>query len=657
MQRTRSRLLLIICSVAWAARASAFGLGELHSTSHLGEHLSAEVDLIVGTNEKIDSLCFRLRAPSGGGDIPWLRHASLGLREGGTRRLSITSDQVMREPVLQIGISVACGFEAQRDYTILLNPLELSSPVLPSSVKAPEPSLRSNRTLGSLAKARFPSSSAQQRRYIAALRNANPELASLGRDDPLPSGVAIPDIAATAAEPPHHPVATQPLVRKERRQEGLATEPEPGSAKAGAAGKPVGGDRLVMLGSIDDPELKVAGDLSSWDGVSPGAPNAEREMLRLEYRMMSLHDEQAAMASAGGATPERIAAINRDLESLRQQVSALSVEVAPPASVAVPKAPPATVAKKPPVAEEGAWSDGWFYGGVLIVVLALAGFFAWQRTRQRRLDRHQLSVLPPEPFVEPGAKGSEAVDFDDDFVEPRHGSAVASVGKNKEAGASSESPSESVPVAPPVEQAVGPLSELLSQRGPNEGATLDEQFAANPVMELAEIMLSFGRVKGAAQALQEYVDHNPSDAVVPWIKLLDIYRIAGMREEFERLAPSLSAHFNIEIQKWDAKPLTDTVIDSSGGGLSLAPLDNDSGEQTRAPTATLENMPHIRERLVRSWGTRDCLDYMHDLLRDNRGGTRAGFPLQVVQELLFLIELLESELKEGEVLLPDIDLS
>ena len=39
-------------------------------------------------------------------------------------------------------------------------------------------------------------------------------------------------------------------------------------------------------------------------------------------------------------------------------------------------------------------------------------------------------------------------------------------------------------------------------------ATVDEHFEANPVMELAEIMLSFGRVKGAAQALQEYIDSN-----------------------------------------------------------------------------------------------------------------------------------------------------
>ena len=40
-------------------------------------------------------------------------------------------------------------------------------------------------------------------------------------------------------------------------------------------------------------------------------------------------------------------------------------------------------------------------------------------------------------------------------------------------------------------------------------ATVDEHFEANPVMELADIMLSFGRVKGAAQALQEYIDNNP----------------------------------------------------------------------------------------------------------------------------------------------------
>jgi hypothetical protein len=169
----------------------------------------------------------------------------------------------------------------------------------------------------------------------------------------------------------------------------------------------------------------------------------------------------------------------------------------------------------------------------------------------------------------------------------------------------------------------------------------------NPVMELAEIMLSFGRVKGAAQALQEYIDGNPKQALQPWIKLLDVYRMAGMREEFEAIAANLNQHFNVEILMWDTPMPGAEKVD-----LAFEPLEFDEihSETPPPPTGmqkalTIENIPHIRDRLVQTWRTPACLDYLYQLLRDNRGGTRSGFTLPVVQELLFMIELLEFDTK------------
>ena len=76
----------------------------------------------------------------------------------------------------------------------------------------------------------------------------------------------------------------------------------------------------------------------------------------------------------------------------------------------------------------------------------------------------------------------------------------------------------------------------------------------NPVLELAEIMLSFGRVQGAAETLSEYIEANPREALQPWIKLLDIYRQGDMPDEFAAMAERLNQHFNVEIQRWDGRP-------------------------------------------------------------------------------------------------------
>jgi hypothetical protein len=53
-------------------------------------------------------------------------------------------------------------------------------------------------------------------------------------------------------------------------------------------------------------------------------------------------------------------------------------------------------------------------------------------------------------------------------------------------------------------------------------------------------------------------------------------------------------------------------------------------------------MLHIRDRVIELWGSNECEPYMQSLLRDNRGGLRSGFTIEVVDEILFLIQLQET---------------
>jgi hypothetical protein len=65
----------------------------------------------------------------------------------------------------------------------------------------------------------------------------------------------------------------------------------------------------------------------------------------------------------------------------------------------------------------------------------------------------------------------------------------------------------------------------------------------------------------------------------------------------------------------------------------------------------VEEMPAIMEKIIQRWQSDEVLGYMNQLLRDNRGGTRIGFALPVVSDLLFLVELKEVANKidsEGE---------
>lgn len=55
--------------------------------------------------------------------------------------------------------------------------------------------------------------------------------------------------------------------------------------------------------------------------------------------------------------------------------------------------------------------------------------------------------------------------------------------------------------------------------------------------------------------------------------------------------------------------------------------------------ADLEGMPHILGKIQALWKSRDLNTFIAQLLLDSRDGSRAGFPLDVAKELMFLVRL------------------
>lgn len=151
---------------------------------------------------------------------------------------------------------------------------------------------------------------------------------------------------------------------------------------------------------------------------------------------------------------------------------------------------------------------------------------------------------------------------------------------------------------------------------------LDAADEHKSAVELADIMLSFGRIHGAAATLAEFIKNNPKEAVTPWLKLLDLYHTAGLKTEFENWARQLHKAFNIRRATWD------------------------SYQSLRNSTASVEDLPHIAKRLQTLWRTPACQAYIEELLRDHRDGSREGFSFAVVEDLLMLEGVLEAQLGE-----------
>ncbi|KAF7598034.1 MAG: hypothetical protein CGU28_15040 [Candidatus Dactylopiibacterium carminicum] len=104
-----------------------------------------------------------------------------------------------------------------------------------------------------------------------------------------------------------------------------------------------------------------------------------------------------------------------------------------------------------------------------------------------------------------------------------------------------------------------------------------------------------------------------------------------MKMEFEALSQQFNKLFNIRPAAWD------------------------EFEIERAKPTSLEDLPHLATRLEALWGTRECQVFLYELLRDNRQGTRQGFPLAIVDEILLLLGVLEAQLGPYRPAEPAVD--
>ncbi|PKO88841.1 MAG: hypothetical protein CVU16_13135 [Betaproteobacteria bacterium HGW-Betaproteobacteria-10] len=580
----RFSLPLVLCSLSGSV--AAIGLGELRGHPVLGERPRFEIELLGTDKQPLDATCFRLVQPAAAGDLPWLKKASINIRRSTPPVLEIYSETPLREPILQLAVQMTCGVEVSREYLLLVSPRkDIVSPLAEASLARLAPQLPRAKT---------------------------PHLA---RSRPVPNN-------PTDNVPPRSTVK---------------------SALKRAKSAPLP-DRLTLSGGVEsgEPSLRLATELFSWGGTKAEAKEAQREILRLEYRMLlTLHEQVTTQM----ATAEKLRNMEDTLGELQQRTAefALRVESGNP-QLNVPAASPTLAVPQqalpaasspieqahsvlPPVVKPASGlSELSLYGLLLGALLGLGGWLGWRnyRERQQRLVDDEYLIETSEIQVDPPRDDEQTAPQGVDLhVEPSTSEAPVPVDVELDF----EGPLDLVEQAP-----AAPLDSVFSI----SAATLDEHFEANPVMELADIMLSFGRVKGAAQALQEYIDNNPQEALQPWIRLMDVYRMADMKAEFETVATNLNRNFNVEIQQWDSassapgEPVLDLVLDEA----APPPV---------APRAeSLEDMPRIMTMVCELWRTGDVVGYLYQLLRDNRGGQRVGFALPVVEEILFLVELKET---------------
>jgi hypothetical protein len=133
------------------------------------------------------------------------------------------------------------------------------------------------------------------------------------------------------------------------------------------------------------------------------------------------------------------------------------------------------------------------------------------------------------------------------------------------------------------------------------------------IIDEAEVFVAHGHTHLAMNLLEEHLQNTPRDSPVPWLLLLDLQKRTGQRARFEATRTACKQNFNIRLGTYE-----DIEHDDEG---------------------SLENYPHVIEELVRLWAVPAADHYLDELLLDNRGGTRLGFDLPAVREIMMLRQI------------------
>ncbi len=613
----------------FAPRLLALGLGELGISSKLGEPFRGRIPLVTTPGESLDPACFRVADESAPGDgIPLLRHGIISLESGnGKPYLRITSRDRVDDLMVKVLVKVGCQSDLLREYTVLLDMPEASPLAESDHSEQPRESAAGSKppaaapadgsvdwefpedgNLAGLAAKIYPHSASMQRKFVREVVATNSTVfAGRGPGAVLPAGTVVHlpalkklarhGVPASASAPIAQPAGILRSPRQEAAQADI-----PVAARANRKKRVTANETGVRL------KLST-GDLDA----SPVGRTSEgqRAILREKQRLLMDIDDTAAFNLSQG---QRLKELEAHVEVLQKKLEAMELErrnfAAAPGVMAVSSRKAGSTQIPAALAASLAENLAIIAG----CGLAIAAVSLWLYQKRRRKIATAPEEFPygmpadgePASWARTGMTGAETPVS---VVPPKAETSIPEA-----AGQESDNQSAKWPAA----QVEASSYEALLRSLTGEDSSISAHSIESTVEE-AEIFLALGENEKAIETLLHDIDVHPEATIYPWIKLLDIYRQGGRKQEFEALALRLNQNFNMVAPVWSGTIAGDSL-------------------------QSLECFPHLMAKIAVLWGSSECLDYLYHLLRSNRDGKRQGFATEVVDEILVLCAILEVEL-------------
>lgn len=616
------RTIALMVLAVWGAAGHAAGLGPIRVQSALGQSLRASVPVLGADTPELTASCIRVRLEQPDGTLMMAVLAAVE-RSGQATSIQVSTRQPVNEPAVTLNLTVSCGASIQRSYQLLLDPVV----ILPQLAQA-QPDERSG---------------------AAVARNAHGEQAMLAPAQGA-ARVSLPPRRAAARRAQGEPAALAAAGMMMPRNGTKAPPP--------ARQEPRKVTRSVLKLSSDDVAIDIRATFSS--GLKLSDTLSESRDTGDAQKAAELKSAYARFAQVlRGEDPVQNG--EKQLRDTQAKLQELEIQTAQLREQGEQRrqADQAALASL----RRDTVSSGWAVtlGGLLLAALAAIG---WLHRRLKQAGRRQDAGFWDKTGL---GQATEAGDWDntlggsDTFVATRSESAApaetapsdwergiplddtlavdwasrqatmqspaqpnsaSSASGAVEPAVAQKIPRTAQPASPPMSatpatsaaapslrQAVA-APETAGKR--NGGARLMKVEEISDLMQEAEFWMLLNDPERAIDILEPCARVGHPISPVPWIYLLDLYRVTGQRENYRALAGHMKSKFNTNAPAWDEE------------GAEAAPR-------------SLRDHPHVVQAIEDLWEGEEIVSYLENLLLDEREGARVGFDLAVYREIIHLI--------------------
>lgn len=485
-----------------ANSAVALGLGNIDVKSHLGQPLRATIK-IQGVNDiKAAELkgdgCFRLIGDTGLENALTNAHFKLSKIVNDEAILSVTTSQIINEPITNMAIMAACEANVRRDYILLLDP----TPVVETKNNVDEEStvfddgppktniLVEAQTPETQALGAIPQSSAPQSFNAQALK-AQPSSSKKHQSKSSSNKKTNKNIVLTTGFNTDNALASTAKTSSST-SETVAKR----LTKANGPHLSISSGDMVISNSLESPNLRLDTQLHLSPETSPEAYSPE----------IAVQDEVTVMNN-------RLAHLQKQITTLQQRNNNLEAE---------------NKLKAQQITQDELSSNHWQWLSYLAGAGLLAGgYFAadwWRRRRQQQQQTAAETLWIDENKAESSIDAINTNANDDFFENETHEKVAA------------------------VNNILLETSTISVKNASTESPFSVEEFNEDQnILDHADVFLSHGRTSLAIQLLQNHLLDHPKQSVTIWLFLLELLARENLQAVYEQVTLECKEHFNIRI--------------------------------------------------------------------------------------------------------------